>query len=82
MIIGRDLLTGLGIDLLFSTWEMKWEQASVPMQDPSQLQASEIDALENEIYSMHDPDTTDAAHQHGIGTHNNQTKKCALQWYF
>ena len=61
MIIGRDLLTELGIDLLFSSGEMKWEQAIVPMRDPSQLQASEIDALENEIYSMHDPETTDAA---------------------
>ena len=30
-------------------------------EDPSQLQASEIDAFENEIYSMHDPETTDAA---------------------
>ena len=61
MIIGRDLLTELGIDLLFSTGEMKWAQASVPMRDPSQLQASQLDALENEVYSMHDPVTTDAA---------------------
>ena len=61
MIIGRDLLTELGIDFLFSSGEMKWAQAIVPMRDPSQLQASEIDALENEIYSMHDPETTDAA---------------------
>jgi hypothetical protein len=61
MIIGRDLLTELGIDLLFSSGEMKWAQASVPMRDPSQLQALEIDAFENEIYSMHDPETTDAA---------------------
>ena len=61
MIIGRDLLSELGIDLLFSSGEMKWEQAIVPMRDPSQLQPTEIDALENEIYSMHDPDTTDAA---------------------
>jgi hypothetical protein len=61
MIIGRDLLTELGIDLMFSSGEMKWEQASVPMRDPSVLLASEIDAFENEIYSMHDPETTDAA---------------------
>jgi hypothetical protein len=31
------------------------------MRDPSILLASEIDAFENEIYSMHDPETTDAA---------------------
>ncbi len=61
MIIGRDLLTELGIDLMFSSGEMKWEQAIVPMRDPAQLRPSEIDAFENEIYSMHDPDTTDAA---------------------
>ena len=61
MIIGRDLLTELGIDLLFSSGQMKWEQAIVPMRDPSQLQASEINAFENEIFSMHDPETTDAA---------------------
>jgi hypothetical protein len=27
MIIGRDLLTELGIDLMFSSGEMKWAQA-------------------------------------------------------
>ena len=61
MIIGRDLLTELGIDLMFSSGEMKWEQAFVPMRDPSQLRDSEIATLENEIFSMHDPETTDAA---------------------
>jgi hypothetical protein len=61
MIIGRDLLTELGIDLMFSSGEIKWAQASVPMRDPAQLLPSQIDAFENEIYSMHDPDTTDAA---------------------
>jgi hypothetical protein len=37
MTIGRDLLHELGIDLLFSTKEMKWDQATVPMRDPAQL---------------------------------------------
>jgi hypothetical protein len=32
MIIGRDLLHELGIDLLFSTGEMKWGQA-IPLSD-------------------------------------------------
>jgi hypothetical protein len=60
MITGRDLLHELGtIDLLFSTGEMKWGQAIVPMRDPSQLR--DCDTLKNEIFSMHDPDTTEAA---------------------
>jgi hypothetical protein len=32
-----------------------------PMRDPSQLRDIEIDAFEAEIFSIHDPDTTDAA---------------------
>ena len=40
---------------------MTWAQESVHMRDPSILQDSEIDAFENEIFSMHDPETTDAA---------------------
>ena len=61
MIIGRDLLHELGIDLLFSKGVMTWDSATIPMRDPSQLRASKIDAFETEIFSMHDPDTTDAA---------------------
>ena len=60
MIIGRDLLHELGIDLLFSTGVMTWDSATIPMRDPSQLRASQIDAFEAEIFSIHDPDTTDA----------------------
>jgi hypothetical protein len=59
MIIGRDLLHELGIDLLFSSGEMNWGQAIVPMRDPSELR--DCDTLENEIFSMHYPDTTEAA---------------------
>ena len=61
MIIGRDLLHELGIDLLFSLGVMKWDNATVPMRDPSQLRDSNIDDFEDEIFSMHDPTTTDAA---------------------
>jgi hypothetical protein len=61
MIIGRDLLHELGIDLLFSLGVMKWDNATVPMRDPSQLRDSNIDEFEDEIFSMHDPTTTDAA---------------------
>jgi hypothetical protein len=59
MIIGRDLLHELGIDLLFSTREMKWDQGTVPMRDPAQPQ--DCDTLKNEIFSMHDQDSTEAA---------------------
>jgi hypothetical protein len=61
MIIGRDLLHELGIDLLFSLGVMKWDNAIVPMRDPSQLRDSNIDDFEDEIFRMHDPTTTDAA---------------------
>jgi hypothetical protein len=61
MIIGRDLLHELGIDLLFSLGVMKWDNATVPMRDPSQLRDSNIDDFEDEIFSMHDLTTTDAA---------------------
>jgi hypothetical protein len=62
MSIGRDLLHELGVDLLFSLGVMKWDNATVPiMRDPSQLRDMEIDAFEAEIFSMHDPDTTEAA---------------------
>jgi hypothetical protein len=61
MIIGRDLLHELGIDLLFSLGVMKLDNATVPMRYPSQLRESNIDDFEDEIFSMHDPTTTDAA---------------------
>jgi hypothetical protein len=61
MIIGRDLLHELGIDLLFSLGVMKWDNATVPMRDPSQLRDSNIEDFEDAIFSMHDPTTTDAA---------------------
>ena len=47
MIIGRDLLHELGIDLLFSLGVMKWDNATVPMRDPSQLRGTNIDDFED-----------------------------------
>jgi hypothetical protein len=58
MTIGRDLLHELGIHLLFSLGVMKWENATVPMRDSSQLSSTEIDAFQARILSIHDPDTT------------------------
>jgi hypothetical protein len=41
---------------------MKWENATVPMRDPSQLRSTELDAFLAEIVrSIHGPDTTEAA---------------------
>jgi hypothetical protein len=37
---------------------MKWDNATVPMRDPSQLRDTNIDAFEAEIFSIHDFDIT------------------------
>ena len=37
---------------------MEWDNVTVPMRDPSQLRDTEIDAFENQIFSMHDPEPT------------------------
>lgn len=60
MIIGRDLMHSLGINLLFDTAQITWDNASIYMQPPSRLQENWVDELENEILFAHDPDTTDA----------------------
>jgi hypothetical protein len=44
MIIGRDSLHELGIDLLLNLGVIKWDNATVPMRDPSQPRDTEIDA--------------------------------------
>ena len=59
MIIGRDILHELGIDLLFSTAEMKWDNVVIPMQPMSKLTQNWADEIENEILFSHDPITTD-----------------------
>ena len=60
MIIGRDMLKELGIDLIFSDLMMTWANATVPMRNLSWLNENNIEAYENEILSMHDPLTTEA----------------------
>ena len=60
MIIGRDFLLEIGIDLVFSKAEMRWDNASVPMQSMNQIDAKWVDTLEKEILFAHDPETTDA----------------------
>lgn len=60
MIIGRDLMVELGIDIKFSTGEMTWDNSSIPLRDVNCLSDENIDQLEKEIFFMEDPDTIDA----------------------
>src|SRR5688500_18776609 len=58
MIIGKDLLDELGMNFLFSTNLMEWDNASTPMLDPDLFDQEDLDELANEMLYMHDPDTT------------------------
>ena len=60
LIIGRDLMLELGIDICFSTAEIKWDNASIPMHPADKLDELNIDEFEQELLFTHDPDTTDA----------------------
>ena len=60
MIIGRDLLDELGMNFLFSTNLMEWDNASTPMLDPDLFDQDNLDELAEELLYMHDPDTTEA----------------------
>ena len=53
MIIGRDILTGLGIDIKFSTNTVSWEGHEVPMKDTN--------ATEQQAYHVEEPDAVDQA---------------------
>jgi hypothetical protein len=66
MIIGRDIMHSLGINLLFDTAEISWDKAKIHMQHPEMLKDNWVDALEQEILYAHDPDTTDAERIQGI----------------
>ena len=60
MIIGRELMHSLGINLLFDTAEISWDNARVHMQPPERITKDWLDNLEQEILFAHDPTTTDA----------------------
>jgi hypothetical protein len=60
MIIGRDIMHSLGINLLFDTAQISWDNAIIHMQPPESLRGDWVDALEKELLFAHDPDTTDA----------------------
>ena len=52
-------MTELGMDIKFSTCKITWDNASIPLRDIKCLDDENIDKLENEIYFMEDPNTTD-----------------------
>jgi glutamyl/glutaminyl-tRNA synthetase len=59
MIMGRDLLKDLKMDFLFSKNLITWDNASIPMRDPDCFEKENIEDFEQEIFLMHDPDTTE-----------------------
>ena len=59
MIIGRDLMDSIGLDLLFSENLMRWDNATVPMRDTSLFDEPSSNPFQ-ELLSMHDPITTEA----------------------
>jgi hypothetical protein len=60
MIIGRDLLHSLGINLPFDTAEISWDNAKMHMQPPGRTDGDWLDTVEQELLYAHDPNTTDA----------------------
>jgi hypothetical protein len=56
LIIGRDLMHEIGIDICFSTAEMIWDNASIPMQSVDKSTKE----FEQELLFSQDPATTDA----------------------
>jgi hypothetical protein len=66
MIIGRDIMHSLGTNLLFDTAEISWDNAKIHMQHPEMLRDNWVDALEQEILNVHEPETTDAERIKGI----------------
>ena len=52
IILGRDVLTEVGIDLLFSERKITWEGSSIPMGDPSLFKHKTIKQLELETFQQ------------------------------
>ena len=58
IIIGRDLMLSLGLNLLFESKELEWEKATAPMRDPAQFSAELQEKLEGEVFGI-DPSEED-----------------------
>ena len=52
MIIGRDLMQELGMDLLFSSNQVRWDEKLIPMRDPKELNLGQLDKLEQEVFKL------------------------------
>ena len=52
MIIGRDLLSAIGVDLMFSKQQIVWDGATIPMRSPADFQEENIETLEREIFQL------------------------------
>jgi hypothetical protein len=72
MIIGRDIMHSLGINFLFDTAEISWDNSKIHMQHPEMLRDNWVDALEQEILYAHDATSRNAQRQLGgrLGTRN------------
>ena len=55
MIVGRDILTEIGLDLKFSEQVMEWDNATVPMRSTRWLDSHHIDLYEAHIHLQNDP---------------------------
>ena len=60
MIIGRDILHELGIDLMFSTAEMTWDNVTIPMQPITKLSEDWAEQIENELLYAQEPPNLNA----------------------
>ncbi len=59
MIIGRDLMEAIGLDLLISENLMRWDNATVPRRDSSWFEGTTPNPFRNDLFSMHDPVTSE-----------------------
>ena len=60
MIIGRDLMHEIGIDILFSTAQLCWDNATIPMKPYKMVTEKTTEEMEEEILFSSDPNTIGA----------------------
>jgi hypothetical protein len=61
MIVDRDLMYSIGLDLRFSDSTMVWDNATVPMRSITWLEADNLELYSTHIISQNDPIASDAA---------------------
>ena len=60
MILGSNLMHELGMIFDFKEGKMKWDNSWINMQNPSLFDEGSITVFEEELFLIHDPDTTEA----------------------